>query len=83
MAVQPYNALLTLSHLADVSDGLLLLQNEVLHATCTKRMGLARPGFPVGAWRRGTDAAGLRGARMRFRSAAAAVMPLARDQRAA
>ncbi|GBF91057.1 delta tubulin [Raphidocelis subcapitata] len=45
VAVQPYNALLTLSHLADVSDGVLLLQNEVLHATCTKSMGIARPGF--------------------------------------
>lgn len=46
--MQPYNALLTLSHLAAVSDGLLLLQNEVLHATCTKLLGIQRPGFSVG-----------------------------------
>lgn len=45
--MQPYNALLTLSHLAAASDGLLLLQNEVLHATCTKILGVARPGFAV------------------------------------
>jgi hypothetical protein len=47
VAVQPYNALLTLSHLSSVSDGLLLLQNEVLHATCTKLLGVQRPGFTV------------------------------------
>ncbi|KAI8475858.1 MAG: delta tubulin [Monoraphidium minutum] len=45
VSVQPYNALLTLSHLAAVSDGLLLLQNEALHAACTKLMGVPRPGF--------------------------------------
>jgi len=51
--VQPYNALLTLSHLQDASDGVLLLQNEVLHGTCTKLLGQQRPGFMVrshGAW---------------------------------
>jgi hypothetical protein len=47
VSVQPYNALLTLSHLTGASDGLLLLQNEVLHATCTKALGLQRPGFSV------------------------------------
>jgi tubulin delta len=45
VSVQPYNALLTLNGLTDASDGLLLLQNEVLHATCTKTLGIKRPGF--------------------------------------
>eukprot|EP00877_Chromochloris_zofingiensis_P000033 jgi/Chrzof1/1002/Cz01g36130.t1 len=43
--VQPYNTLLTLSHLSEVSDGIILTQNEVLHATCTKLLGLKTPSF--------------------------------------
>nr|AAB71840.1 tubulin Uni3 [Chlamydomonas reinhardtii] len=43
--VQPYNTLLTLSHLADVSDGLVLLENEALHRTAAKLYGIARPSF--------------------------------------
>eukprot|EP00198_Chlamydomonas_reinhardtii_P002678 XP_001692014.1 delta tubulin [Chlamydomonas reinhardtii] len=45
--VQPYNTLLTLSHLADVSDGLVLLENEALHRTAAKLYGIARPSFGV------------------------------------
>ncbi|PNH05043.1 Tubulin delta chain [Tetrabaena socialis] len=43
--VQPYNTLLTLSHLADLSDGCVLLENEALHRTAAKLMGIARPTF--------------------------------------
>ncbi|GFR40925.1 hypothetical protein Agub_g1581 [Astrephomene gubernaculifera] len=43
--VQPYNTLFTLSHLADVSDGIMLLENEALHRTCARLMGIARPSF--------------------------------------
>ena len=47
VSVQPYNALLSLASLSAASDGVLLLQNEALHAACTKLMGLPRPGFAV------------------------------------
>jgi hypothetical protein len=46
--VQPYNTLLTLAHLLEVSDGLLLLQNEVLQATAHKQLGIKAPSFQVG-----------------------------------
>ncbi len=46
--VQPYNTLLTLGHLADLSDGIVLLENEGLHRLATKLMGIARPTFGVG-----------------------------------
>jgi tubulin delta len=45
--VQPYNTLLTLSHLADLSDGILLLENEALHRTAQRLYGIARPSFQV------------------------------------
>jgi hypothetical protein len=45
--VQPYNTLLTLAHLLEVSDGLLLLQNEVLQATAHKQLGIKAPSFQV------------------------------------
>jgi tubulin delta len=48
VSVQPYNTLLTLSHLLEVSDAVLLFQNEVLHATCTKTLGKKNPSFQVG-----------------------------------
>ncbi|GIL51556.1 hypothetical protein Vafri_7527 [Volvox africanus] len=43
--VQPYNTLFTLSHLSDLSDGIVLLENEALHRTCAKLMGINRPSF--------------------------------------
>ncbi|GLC37998.1 hypothetical protein PLESTB_000447600 [Pleodorina starrii] len=43
--VQPYNTLFTLSHLSDLSDGIVLLENEALHRTCAKLMNIARPSF--------------------------------------
>ncbi|MEW5301945.1 MAG: hypothetical protein WDW36_004769 [Sanguina aurantia] len=43
--VQPYNTLLTLSHLADLSDGILLTENEALHRVCTKMHNVKRPSF--------------------------------------
>ncbi|KXZ56936.1 UNI3 protein [Gonium pectorale] len=43
--VQPYNTLFTLSHLADVSDGIILLENEALHRTAARGLGIARPSF--------------------------------------
>lgn len=58
--MQPYNTLLSMSTLAEVSSGILLLQNEVLHSTCTHLLGIKHPGFKVrldcaealrGAWR--------------------------------
>lgn len=62
--VQPYNTLLTLSHLSEVSDGIILTQNEVLHATCTKLLGLKTPSFAVSATQsRAVDCAG-RGTRV-------------------
>lgn len=48
MTVQPYNTLLSLSNLSEVSSGILLLQNEVLHDTCTRLLGMKSPGFKVG-----------------------------------
>jgi len=45
VSVQAYNAALTLSHLFDASDGLLLLPNDALHATCVRLHNLQRPGF--------------------------------------
>jgi hypothetical protein len=50
VAVQPYNSLLALAALSSASDGLLLLQNDALHAACTRLMGVKRPAFAVGAW---------------------------------
>lgn len=46
--MQPYNTLLSLSALTEVSSGILLLQNEVLHATCARMLGIKHPGFKVG-----------------------------------
>ncbi|EFJ48639.1 delta tubulin [Volvox carteri f. nagariensis] len=43
--VQPYNTLFTLSHLSDLSDGIVLLENEALHLTCARLMGIPRPSF--------------------------------------
>ncbi|KAI5076209.1 hypothetical protein GOP47_0008274 [Adiantum capillus-veneris] len=43
--VQYYNVLLSLAHLQDLSDGLLLMKNEALMSTCKKVLGIQRPSF--------------------------------------
>lgn len=43
--VQSYNTLLTASSLLDSSDGIIIAQNEELHKTCVKQLGLERPTF--------------------------------------
>ncbi|GAX79746.1 hypothetical protein CEUSTIGMA_g7187.t1 [Chlamydomonas eustigma] len=43
--VQSYNTLLTLSHLSDLSDGIILMSNEALHRLCQKVFNLPRPSF--------------------------------------
>jgi hypothetical protein len=50
--VQPYNTLLSMSTLVELSSGILLLQNEVLAATCQRLLGIKQPNFKVGggAW---------------------------------
>lgn len=45
VAVQPYNSLLSLAHLSSASDGLVLVENDALSATCQKLLGLQRPSF--------------------------------------
>ena len=45
---QSYNTLLTLSHLADLSDGIILTSNEALHRLCNKLYNIPRPSFNVG-----------------------------------
>lgn len=45
--VQSYNTLLTAAHLAEVSDGVIRLENEVLHSLCTRAHNIARPSFHV------------------------------------
>lgn len=47
VTVQPYNTLLSLATLSEVSSGILLLQNEVLHETCTRSLGVKNPSFKV------------------------------------
>lgn len=48
VTVQPFNSLLSMTALAQISSGMLLLQNEALHATCTRLLGIRHPGFKVG-----------------------------------
>lgn len=52
VTVQPYNTLLSMSSLVELSSGILLLQNEVLAATCERLLGIKQPTFKVGggAW---------------------------------
>ena len=38
--VQDYNAILTLSHLYEVSDGIIVLENDQLHRICTQRLDI-------------------------------------------
>jgi tubulin delta len=49
VTVQPYNTLLSMSSLVELSSGILLLQNEVLAATCSRLLGIKHPTFKVGA----------------------------------
>jgi hypothetical protein len=51
VTVQPYNSLLSMTALAEISSGMLLLQNEALHATCTRLLGIKNPGFKVCTFR--------------------------------
>lgn len=46
-AAQSYNTLLTLSHLHTVSDGIITLENDALHQSCTRLMNIARPSLHV------------------------------------
>ncbi|KAL3133475.1 hypothetical protein ABBQ38_007338 [Trebouxia sp. C0009 RCD-2024] len=43
--VQNYNSLLTLAHLAEVSDGIMLVENSALHSTCQRLLNIERPSF--------------------------------------
>jgi tubulin delta len=43
--VQNYNSSLTLSHLSDCSDGLIVTENDDLSTICMKLMGETRPSF--------------------------------------
>jgi len=45
VSVQNYNALLTLGHLHEHSDGLLLFENDILHSICSRRLQLNTPTF--------------------------------------
>ena len=45
--VQNYNSLLTLAHLAEVSDGIMLVENSALHSTCQRLLNIPRPSFTV------------------------------------
>ena len=47
--MQSYNTLLTLSHLANLSDGIILMENEALHRSCCRLYNIQRPSFNVGA----------------------------------
>ena len=44
---QSYNTLLTLSHLTDLSDGIVLMSNEALHRLANKLYNIPRPSFAV------------------------------------
>ena len=45
VVVQPYNCMLTLSTLAQHSDGIILTHNGALAATCQQLLGTERPTF--------------------------------------
>lgn len=45
--MQSYNTALSLSHAAECSDGLMLVENEVLHRTCQLQLGIKNPTFQV------------------------------------
>ncbi len=43
--VQNYNAILTLSHLYQVVDGLLVVQNDTIHKICSQLLGMPKVSF--------------------------------------
>ncbi|KAK9820111.1 hypothetical protein WJX72_006233 [[Myrmecia] bisecta] len=43
--VQSYNTLLTLSHLTEVSDGVMLVENGALNLACQRLLNIQRPSF--------------------------------------
>ncbi|KAJ9526621.1 hypothetical protein QJQ45_017618, partial [Haematococcus lacustris] len=43
--VQSYNTLFTLSHLSEVSDGIITMDNDSLHRVCKKLYNIPRPAF--------------------------------------
>ncbi|DBA74318.1 TPA: hypothetical protein ACH3X1_011092 [Trebouxia sp. C0004] len=43
--VQNYNSLLTLAHLAEISDGIILMENSALHTACQRLLNIQRPSF--------------------------------------
>ena len=45
--VQNYNSLLTLAHLAEISDGIILMENSALHTACQRLLNIQRPSFNV------------------------------------
>lgn len=70
VTVQPYNTLLSMSSLVELSSGILLLQNEVLAATCSRLLGIKHPTFKVGAagWRLGASGQGIHQAHIKPRA---------------
>eukprot|EP00026_Physarum_polycephalum_P001013 Phypoly_transcript_01014.p2 GENE.Phypoly_transcript_01014~~Phypoly_transcript_01014.p2 ORF type:complete len:461 (+),score=81.77 Phypoly_transcript_01014:2396-3778(+) len=44
--VQNYNSIMTLSHLYQVSDGIILVENDTIHTVCTKLLNIKKVGFP-------------------------------------
>jgi len=66
VTVQPYNTLLSMSTLAELSSGILLLQNEALHASCTRLLGIKHPSFKA-SLDRGEREGGREGERERGR----------------
>ena len=45
VAVQNYNSALSLANLLEVSDGVLLIENEKVNKTCTSLLKIAQPSF--------------------------------------
>ncbi len=45
--VQNYNSLLTLAHLAEISDSIILMENSALHTACQRLLNIQWPSFNV------------------------------------
>ena len=45
VAVQAYNTMLTLSHITEACDGVVLVENEALHQQCRRALLLDRPSY--------------------------------------
>ncbi|GAQ80036.1 Delta tubulin [Klebsormidium nitens] len=78
--VQSYNAMLTLPKLAQAADGVILVENEALTATCRRLLNISRPSYTdlnlvagralacvllPAQWRSEADSVGVGGARFR------------------